>query len=238
MIKAVLFDMGNTLLRQDNVEGEKMERAGFINHINVFRKRDRNQPTLEQWSAHFARLRKPLQALAERFHVEIAVDKILASMIEFYDLPRDLTASMLTVLLYQPLMNARVLFPNVEETLTLLRDQNLRLGLISNTPVPGVLCRETLARLGILEYFEFTFFSSELVFRKPHPHMFDTALHRLRLKPAQVLFVGDQIDTDLVGAKAVGLKTAWLNRPGRKKQPKVRHQIADLGEVAELAARL
>ena len=41
------------------------------------------------------------------------------------------------------------------------------------------------------------------------------AIESLKMKPEEILFVGDNISLDIVGAQNVGMKSAWINR-GRK----------------------
>lgn len=48
------------------------------------------------------------------------------------------------------------------------------------------------------------------VIGKPHPAMFGEALRRLRTPPENTLMVGDRLETDILGAKAAGLKTALV----------------------------
>ena len=47
---------------------------------------------------------------------------------------------------------------------------------------------------------------------KPHPEMFQTALKRLRLKPTQVLHVGQSLFHDIAPAAQLGMATVWIDR--------------------------
>jgi FMN phosphatase YigB (HAD superfamily) len=72
---------------------------------------------------------------------------------------------------------------------------------------------------------------------KPAPDIFARALDRLGLAPSEVLHVGDSDVDDVAGARAAGLRVAWLNRDGRTLCPGVPRpdfEIRDLGEVASL----
>ena len=56
---------------------------------------------------------------------------------------------------------------------------------------------------------------------KPAPEVFMEAVRLLNidgLKPEEILFVGDNPYTDIIGAHGVGMKTAWV-RMGREKYP-------------------
>jgi putative hydrolase of the HAD superfamily len=79
--------------------------------------------------------------------------------------------------------------------------------------------------------------------RKPRPEIFAEALRRLEIAPEQALHVGDNLDADVAGAAALGIRTAWLTRRvsdplaalARHAGPEPDLTIADL---AELPARL
>ncbi len=47
---------------------------------------------------------------------------------------------------------------------------------------------------------------------KPAPQIFHAACARLGLPPDAVLHVGDDPELDVAGARAAGLRTAWINR--------------------------
>jgi putative hydrolase of the HAD superfamily len=52
--------------------------------------------------------------------------------------------------------------------------------------------------------------SSVVGVRKPDPAIFTLAVRRLGVEPAEVLYVGDSLEKDIVGAHAAGLRTGWL----------------------------
>jgi 4-nitrophenyl phosphatase len=45
---------------------------------------------------------------------------------------------------------------------------------------------------------------------KPSPAMYQIALERMALAPAEVLVVGDRLETDIIGAQAIGCRTALV----------------------------
>lgn len=92
-----------------------------------------------------------------------------------------------------------------------LRRKGLRLALVSNMLLPGRLLAARLARAGALACFDSIVVSSDAGYMKPHPEIFRRALRETRLEPEEVLFVGDTYGQDIVGAKRVGLRTAWFN---------------------------
>lgn len=241
MIKAVTFDLGNTLLRQDNVDWKKLEKAGFLNHINIFAKQNLLHPTLGEWSGRYYELADEFEKISKKLYLEIPAEKIFHVLRENFRIPPAISAAMLLSTFFLPLMNARLLMVHVQEVLKELRDRKIRCGVISNSIVPGFLGREVLDRLGILDYFEFTLYSSDCIFRKPHPMMFETAIARFGIKPSQILHVGDQIDRDIVGARSVGVRSAWFNHNRKKNgldKIKPDHEILDLKELPDLLPKI
>ena len=73
---------------------------------------------------------------------------------------------------------------------------------------------------------------------KPHPLVFRRALEQLSLQPHEVLHVGDSEVDDVKGAKAAGLRVAWLNRTGRSRRPDVPPPDFEIRDLTELPTLL
>ena len=69
-----------------------------------------------------------------------------------------------------------------------------------------------LERIGIGHLFAGMVTAREFGAGKPDPAIFHHACERLGVPPQQALHVGDDIELDVVGAQAAGLRTAWINR--------------------------
>ena len=74
--------------------------------------------------------------------------------------------------------------------------------------------RQKLDALSATEWFERLLISGELGLAKPNPSVFSTALAELKIGGAVVWHVGDNLRTDVEGAKSAGLTGVWLNRSG------------------------
>jgi len=104
------------------------------------------------------------------------------------------------------------LFPHVRETLDALKGRGLSIGMISNTGRTwGRYLTKAQEALGIGPHFDVRVYSDEQRVRKPDRRMFDVALAGLRLKPPEVVHIGDVVDADIDGAKAVGMRAIWFN---------------------------
>jgi putative hydrolase of the HAD superfamily len=108
--------------------------------------------------------------------------------------------------------------PESAAALRALRDDGLRLGLVSNITLLGELVREDLHRLGILELLDAVVLSSEEGVRKPHPRIYARALERLGIPGDRAVFVGDRLREDVGGPQAAGMRTV-LTRQYRQETP-------------------
>ena len=96
-------------------------------------------------------------------------------------------------------------------------------------------CDADIERIGIAHLFRFSISSRECGVAKPAPEIFHAACDRLGLAPHAVLHVGDDPDLDVAGARAAGLRTAWINRTGgawshRQWPDLIVHDLAALAE--------
>jgi len=99
------------------------------------------------------------------------------------------------------------LLPGTRETLRVLK-KSYHLGLLSNF-THGPAAREIIERVGLSEFFEVVLISGELGYRKPHPLVFDRLIEDLWLEKDQILFVGDDPEADIAGAKQAGIQPVW-----------------------------
>ncbi|GGW87457.1 HAD family hydrolase [Streptomyces noursei] len=92
-----------------------------------------------------------------------------------------------------------------------------------------------LTTLGIRDHFEAMLCADRLGCAKPAPEAFRGACASLGLPPAEVLYVGDRLDVDGLGARDAGLAAVWLDRAGaEEKPPPGVRRIRGLAELPEL----
>ena len=95
------------------------------------------------------------------------------------------------------------LFPDIPALLTELGRLRVRLGVISNFDRRLYII---LQNLNVLQVFENVIISSEIGASKPAPRIFLEAARRFRVKPGEILHIGDDADLDEKGAIAAGCK--------------------------------
>jgi HAD superfamily hydrolase (TIGR01549 family) len=94
--------------------------------------------------------------------------------------------------------------------------RDFRIGLVSNTIVPGDHHARALEKAGILQFIDAAVWSANFGSRKPGPAIIEHVLAKLDVSPRRAVFVGDKIRTDVVGARSLGIRAVWLQRPGAR----------------------
>ncbi len=103
----------------------------------------------------------------------------------------------------------RALFPDVIPTLEWLRERGFRIGSVTNRSLGDEPFREELRYLGLLDYFETHSISCEVGYMKPHAGIFQHALEALDMAPEEAVMVGDSLRADVAGAQAIGMTAVW-----------------------------
>lgn len=202
MLRAVTFDYWGTLYQGDFVRpyrlsllGEAFAQAG--------------QPrTPEELQAAYAHCWDIFDALWKQEHRTMPVERWLREFLAFLkvNLPSDVQAG-----LYRPIQECLLerpphLVPGVEQVIPRLAAR-YPLGVISDVGLtPGRVLRELLRRDGLELHFRALTFSDEVGATKPLPEVFLRTLAALGARPEEAAHVGDLPETDLAGARGVGMK--------------------------------
>lgn len=101
-------------------------------------------------------------------------------------------------------------FDDVVPCLESLADQ--RLGIISNGPREGQLGK--LRRAGLLRHFPVVVCSEDVGLGKPEPKIFLEACRRAGAEPQRCVYIGDNIDSDVLPSRALGMRGIHISRGG------------------------
>ncbi|MBK8120028.1 MAG: HAD family hydrolase [Sulfuritalea sp.] len=96
------------------------------------------------------------------------------------------------------------LYPGVEETIQELHTY-YALSIVSDAQSAYAL--PELNAVGLSGYFDPIIVSGDLGYRKPDQRLFEAALSAMKLEPAEVLFVGNDLYRDIHGPQKLGIKT-------------------------------
>jgi HAD superfamily hydrolase (TIGR02253 family) len=223
MIKAIIFDLDNTLI--DFLTMKKMAVSGAINAM-----RDAGLEI------------SPAQA-----------DKILFDMYEkrgmeyqkiFQDFLKHVSGKVDSKTLAYAIVGYRKVeqgfmkpYPKVKYTLIKLKERGIKLVILTDAPRMRAWMR--LAETGLSDFFDIvqTFDDSKVL--KPHKKPFEMMISKLGLLPQEMLMVGDSIDKDIYGAKRMKIKTCHSKYGAMRKSIKdvtpdyVLHTIDQLLEIVD-----
>ena len=101
--------------------------------------------------------------------------------------------------------------PDVPASLGLLKESGLRLVALTNSP-PDVANRQ-LETAGLASYFDHVLSVHAVERFKPHPEVYLHAADYVSAKPEEMMMVAAH-DWDIAGAMSVGMKGAYVLRPG------------------------
>jgi putative hydrolase of the HAD superfamily len=101
--------------------------------------------------------------------------------------------------------------PEAADLLGYLRDNGIRVGVLSNTMWPRAWHEGIFRRDGIFDLIDGAVYTSEIDWTKPHPEAFRAAMAAVGATAASdCVFVGDRPFEDVHGAKAVGMRAVLI----------------------------
>jgi putative hydrolase of the HAD superfamily len=194
-MKAVFFDLDGTLLDRD----------ASIREFSV-----------RQYQRHYSRLSHIPQALFTDRFIELDArgyvwkDKVYQQMEAEFTF-QGIAAEDLLMDYLDHFHQSCVPFPHLIETLSALRDRQIKMGIISNGRWD--LQMASIQALQIEEYFEVILISEREGISKPEPQIFHRAMDRLCVSPYKSVFVGDHPVNDMEGSQRCGMEAVWKRDP-------------------------
>ena len=91
-----------------------------------------------------------------------------------------------------------------------------------------------LAACGLRDYFDTIILSEDAGANKPSKQYFDYALRQSGADSETTIMIGDNLQTDIVGAHQAGLHTILFNRWGVEPSPVPTHTVATLREIMDI----
>ncbi|MGD8501896.1 MAG: HAD family hydrolase, partial [Phycisphaerales bacterium] len=240
-IKAVLFDLGETLLNFGRFSVTRLFRQGARLSYDFLKSRGQPIGGFEYycWRNLVAlRIRHVISNITRKdFNSSALLRRIGTKKGVSLDAPQWRHFAWLW---YEPLSKIATTEPNIKETLAALKKLGLKLGIVSNTFVNAHSLEKHLEQVGILEFFPARVYSYEFDFRKPDIRIFKIAAERIGEAAESILYVGDRIDKDIKPALKIGmqsvLKAAYTNTG--KKVPNGAWKITHLSELPALIKKI
>ncbi|WP_047982828.1 HAD family hydrolase [Ornithinibacillus californiensis] len=123
-----------------------------------------------------------------------------------------------------------------EDTFTVLNQlkDNYQLVMLTNGS-PSLQKTKLELTPALLAYFDTIFISGDFGIGKPDPSLFNYLLEETGLTTSNSIMVGDNLNTDILGANRVGMKNVWINRNNQKtKEIQPTYEIDKLVELVPI----
>jgi 2-haloalkanoic acid dehalogenase type II len=210
-IKAVIFDLGNTLMYMHN-DWDVVRNQGARDLVDFLAERGLVVDHA-RFAEEYLSLRKSLYAKAVEEAVEYTAAHSLRTVLAqagYEQTSQELIQGGLRAFFafereqWKP-------YPESEATLRQLSERGYRLALISNA-TDDELIQDLAESAGLRRWFDVSLSSAGVGVRKPNPGVFQVVLNEWGFPPSQVVMVGDTLRFDIAGAHSAGLKAilaAW-----------------------------
>jgi len=209
--KAIIFDLGGTLIYFEGSWPEVMAEAGMELHRSL------SEAGLDLDQDAF---RQEFHTQLETYYVEresdyreyttlYVVQKVL-QVAGYSDVEESVIRGGLQAM-YAVTEGHWHVEQDAALTLETLGEKGYRLGLISNAGDDADV--QTLVdNANLRDYFDLIITSAAEGIRKPSAHIFHKMLNYWGIEPAQATMVGDTLSADILGARKAGLYSIWITR--------------------------
>jgi HAD superfamily hydrolase (TIGR02253 family) len=217
MLKAVIFDLDNTL-----VDFMLMKKQAIDAAINAMRDAGLKLSTDE--------IRQRIDQIYNERGIEFqnVFDELLYR--EFSKIDYKILSA--GVIAYRRAREAALVpYPHVMMTLINLTKMQLKLGVVSDAPGKEAWLR--LCYLNFHHLFDAVVTFDDTGMRKPNPEPFRKVLEMLQIEPGEALMVGDWAERDVLGAAQVGMKTVFA-RYGNTFGTEISNADYDIDDITQV----
>lgn len=215
-IKAISFDCWRTLL--EATDTDEIENYRTTNILKILHKNGYDFINYIDLQERILKIRTHLGLIQKKFGLDISPQKQLQSIVSSLGISpvdKNMFEELYGYYAYAPLQFKIRPTQNAENVLKILSN-HYKIILICNTGVtPGYIIRELLNKANIdTEIFDYLFFSDEHGISKPNDGVFKFVAKKIDTPIESILHVGDDFDTDVIGAINAGMQAIWYTKEG------------------------
>ena len=225
MIKAVVFDIGETLVRYNKpLNWSKLYRPALRKMAD-----DCNIKFSENDYENAIYVLKKYNTRIKPREKEVSSDTIFNEIIEVtnHDISKieEFKGSF-----YSFFRNDAVIFPEVEDTLKKLNAKRIVVGTLTDVAY-GMDNKYALEDIAlIIKYIQYPYTSNDIGYRKPNAKGLQLIANQLELDTKNIIFVGDEMK-DIQCAENAGAVSVLINRNNEKKNFGQDYEISNLQEL-------
>lgn len=206
MIKAVLFDLDDTLYRERDFVEQSFRNVAVVMAEYLTSKRANSEGEIaktlcgESPEELFRQMIELMEQegrgaifnqLCKRYEVDIPVQEL--------------------VRIYRETKPVLTLYPDGEDFLTYLEKKHIKTGLITDGNVQ--VQHNKIQALGLDKRLDVVLASYDLGLEKPAPGVYEYCLEKLGCRSEEAVYIGDNPLKDFIGARKLGMKTVRIIRP-------------------------
>ena len=209
-IRAVIFDCYSTLI--DIKTNEKKEE--IFDYLSLY---------LQYYGANVSQqyLKSALDREKERYikakdelYPEVDLELVFRHILKTVGVDNAFLAESCCKLLRLLSRERFELFPDALPVLREMKSEGYPLAILSDAQ--KVFCWEEGNMLGLNQFFDHIVMSTQFGFTKPDPRLFAIACSLLEVPPQQAVYVGNDPEKDVKGAKQAGMRAILLDRDGKE----------------------
>jgi haloacid dehalogenase superfamily, subfamily IA, variant 1 with third motif having Dx(3-4)D or Dx(3-4)E len=235
-IKAIFFDMGNTLLHfHYGKSDDEKDMCGLL-YLTEYLKKFNSNINLDEVKKGF--YENWMDGIKDRkvTFTEYPIEDFLNDFLQKYDVSLNLEQCIDAINLFYTDYREQVYFENnLYDTLKYIKDRGYKIGIISNTCYYDKVMKECFKKANIYDLIDNFTFSYSLRIAKPDKQIFMTAIDTMKVVPGESVMVGDNLENDIKPAFDLGMKTIWLNHKKchTKNEMKPSIEISCISELIE-----
>ncbi len=228
MLKAVIFDIGDTLLKLDPLPNDLDERMSATLATEGGIASDVAEQIVR------AAMESARARASDGTHREpnIAIELIEAARRRKVTVTREVAVGVADCI-GQADVARFVPNPRPTAVFSELRTNGVKVGLLSNTWTRGSVLRQYFDAQGAGEYLDFGVYSGDEGIRKPHRDIYQRSLDGLEVEAGETLFVGDRVVEDVLGPMALGMR-AVLTHEYRIEDPGTANPLTIITRLEEI----
>ena len=210
MISGLIFDLGSTLLYNENDNNWGTLRPRMVADLLVDLKAQRLNVDEKKFTSTFIRNIEDFDQQRQTHFKEITTEYILSTTFEqlnlninIIDLPRALSA------FFAFSETTWRLMPHVHDTLRQLQGRGYKMAIISNA-ADNANVQRLIDNAQLRSYFDLILVSAAVGIRKPNPRIFEPVIKAWDILPNEIVMIGDTLGADILGAKHANMKSIWV----------------------------
>lgn len=235
--KAVVWDVYGTLVQYNigDLDDALAKKKRFVPGIKKALKRYKIKNDAEKVNkeviSEINKEHKRKEKLGIRFP-EVTIEKIYKKVLNI----SEKKAKQFTLFIEKNVNKPR-LFKGAKDTLIKIKKLGLKQGLLSNSQFYTLIMLKEQLKKKLYSVFDkdLCFYSFKEGFSKPNLKSFAKLKKRLKVKPSEILFIGNDLYKDIYCAHKAGLKTVLLTKDIKgKKRVKPDYKIKEIPQLLKI----